>query len=156
MPPMTNDPGRCCPLNHWGIRSSEYEALTADGSARRSIHRSGHSHAASIVMTRPATPWTVIMGEIVRSASLSRRPLKRVMIQKPASFIHGKGFEPQPMFSWEQLNAEYVFELRWWTLAELQRAHTHDGLVTAPRHLAALLRDYLIAGPPNRPLEVDP
>ena len=66
------------------------------------------------------------------------------------------GFEPRPMFSWEQLNAEYVFELRWWTLAELQRAHTHDGLVTAPRHLPTLLRDYLISGPPNEPLEVDP
>ena len=66
------------------------------------------------------------------------------------------GFEPQPMFSWEQLNAEYVFELRWWTLADLQRAHTHDGLVTAPRHLPTLLRDYLISGPPNEPLDVEP
>ena len=50
-----------------------------------------------MVSTRPATPCSDIIGETVRSVSLSRSPLSRVMIQKPASFIHGKGFEPQPM-----------------------------------------------------------
>ncbi len=29
-------------------------------------------------------------------------------------------FTPVPRQSWEQLNAEYVFELRWWALTELR------------------------------------
>ena len=38
-----------------------------------------------------------IIGETVRRVWSSRRPLRRLMIQNPPSFIHGKGFEPQPM-----------------------------------------------------------
>lgn len=62
------------------------------------------------------------------------------------------GFVPQPMFSWQQLNAEYVFELRWWTLAELEAAGVH----TAPSALTALLRDYLANGAPPEPIDVEP
>lgn len=62
------------------------------------------------------------------------------------------GFEPQPMFSWEQLNAEFVYELRWWTLAELEAARVH----TAPRQLVKLLHDYLTLGPPPAPIDVEP
>jgi len=58
-------------------------------------------------------------------------------------------FEPQPRLSWDQLRAEYLFELRWWHLHEL-----HDGLPFVPtalhHHLTALLRD----GPPNHPVDV--
>ncbi len=62
------------------------------------------------------------------------------------------GFEPQPMFSWEQLNAEFVYELRWWTLAELEAARVH----TTPRQLVKLLHDYLTLGPPPAPIDVEP
>jgi 8-oxo-dGTP diphosphatase len=60
------------------------------------------------------------------------------------------GFEPTPAFTWEQLNAEYVFELRWWTLAELQSAAA-AGIVTAPMRLAELVADLLANGPPAEP-----
>ncbi len=58
-------------------------------------------------------------------------------------------FDPQPHLSWEQLHAEYVFELRWHTLDEVAAL---DGLAPASlaHHLATLLRD----GPPNEPVDV--
>ena len=59
-------------------------------------------------------------------------------------------FEPRPTFTWEQLNAEYVYELRWWTLAELEATDS----ITAPAELAALLRLLLAEGPPNEPWTV--
>ncbi len=61
------------------------------------------------------------------------------------------GFEPQPVFSWEQLNAEYVFEMRWWTLAEIESTDA----VLAPAALATLFAQYLVDGPPAEPIDVD-
>jgi 8-oxo-dGTP pyrophosphatase MutT (NUDIX family) len=59
-------------------------------------------------------------------------------------------FTPQPTLSWEQLNAEYVFEVRWWHPDDL-----HQATPIAPGrlgdHLAALRRD----GPPKQPFDVD-
>lgn len=66
------------------------------------------------------------------------------------------GFEPRPQFSWEALNAEYLFEIRWWTLAELQSASSAGEIITAPRELAALVDDLLTNGPPPVPPDVDP
>lgn len=48
-----------------------------------------------------------------------------------------EAFDPQPHFSWEELNAEFVFELRWWTLAEILAS---DGNF-APRTLGQRLQD---------------
>jgi ADP-ribose pyrophosphatase YjhB (NUDIX family) len=59
-------------------------------------------------------------------------------------------FEPLPGQSWEQLNAEYVTAIRWWTLAELERTEE----LVAPRRLAELLRTLLRDGPPAEPLDV--
>ena len=58
-------------------------------------------------------------------------------------------FTPAPALSWEQLNAEYVFEVRWWGLDELHLAHPL-GPAALGGHLATLLRD----GPPKEPLDV--
>lgn len=58
-------------------------------------------------------------------------------------------FEPSPALSWEQLNAEYVFEVRWWRLDELHTAQPHAPAALT-QHFAALLRD----GPPNEPVDV--
>lgn len=66
------------------------------------------------------------------------------------------GFEPQPLFSWEALNAEYLFEIRWWTLHELQAASNAGEIITAPSRLAALVEDLLANGPPAGPPDVDP
>ncbi len=58
-------------------------------------------------------------------------------------------FTPEPTLSWEQLNAEYVFELRWWTQAQLDEAAE----TFAPRRLAELLRSLLRDGPPPEPID---
>ena len=58
-------------------------------------------------------------------------------------------FEPAPHLSWEQLNAERVHELRWWSRDQLA---TDDALF-APRRLPALIADVLTAGPPPEALD---
>jgi 8-oxo-dGTP pyrophosphatase MutT (NUDIX family) len=65
--------------------------------------------------------------------------------------VRAAAFEPRPALTWAQLNAEFVFELRWWTLAEIAAA-TDVRFVPAAlgEHLAALLAD----GPPVEPLDV--
>lgn len=59
-------------------------------------------------------------------------------------------FVPQPALTWEQLNAEYVFEVRWWHPKEL-----HGATPVAParlaQHLATMRRD----GPPKHPIEIE-
>ena len=62
-------------------------------------------------------------------------------------------FVPQPTMSWEQLLAEHVHELRWWTADELLDA-ARDGVWFAPRQLPALVADLLANGPPSAPLEI--
>ena len=66
--------------------------------------------------------------------------------------VVASGFEPQPLFSWEQLNAEYLFEIRWWTPDDIEAAELH----TAPRALARLVRNHFRDGPPPEPFDVDP
>jgi 8-oxo-dGTP diphosphatase len=60
-------------------------------------------------------------------------------------------FEPQPAIGWEQMNAEFVFELRWWRLDEIEAA-TDVRFVPAP--LGELLRRLVAEGPPNPPIDV--
>lgn len=60
-------------------------------------------------------------------------------------------FEPRPRLTWEQLNSEFVFELRWWDLAGIRGASDLRFVPGAlGEHLAALLAD----GPPTEPLDV--
>jgi len=56
-------------------------------------------------------------------------------------------FEPRPAFSPEQLAAEGIEEIRWFTPDEL------DGIVTAPRRLPQLVRELLQNGPPAVPFD---
>ena len=62
--------------------------------------------------------------------------------------VRAPAFEPRPRLSWEQLNAEYVTAIRWWTLVELE-ASTET---FAPRRLPALLRALLEDGAPAQPV----
>ena len=63
--------------------------------------------------------------------------------------IRTRAFNPEPGHSWEQLNAEYVFELRWWAQAEL-----HEATETfAPRRLPELVRQLVRDGPPPEPID---
>jgi len=63
--------------------------------------------------------------------------------------VRTPAFEPSPRLSWDELRAEYLFEVRWWRLHELS-----DGLPFVPaalrQHLTSLLHD----GPPNHPVDV--
>jgi 8-oxo-dGTP pyrophosphatase MutT (NUDIX family) len=61
--------------------------------------------------------------------------------------VRAEAFEPQPSVD---LVAEFVHELRWWTLDELERSSEQF----APRRLAAHLRDLLEQGPPPEVVDV--
>jgi 8-oxo-dGTP diphosphatase len=63
--------------------------------------------------------------------------------------VRTAAFTPAPRLSWDELNAEYMFELRWWTQAELDAA----GDVFAPARLPELVRALVRAGPPAEPID---
>lgn len=60
-------------------------------------------------------------------------------------------FEPRPALDWEQLNAEYVFELRWWHIDDIVAA---DHLTFAPAELGRLLDHLHQHGPPTEPTDI--
>ena len=64
--------------------------------------------------------------------------------------VRAPAFEPAPQLSWEHLNGEYVFAIRWWTVDELEET----GEVFAPRRLPELVRDLVVNGPPAAPIDV--
>jgi ADP-ribose pyrophosphatase YjhB (NUDIX family) len=64
--------------------------------------------------------------------------------------VRAEAFEPAPQLSWEQLNGEYMFAIRWWTLDELEEAEE----TFAPRRLPELVRDLVVNGPPVLPIDV--
>lgn len=59
-------------------------------------------------------------------------------------------FEPVPRLSWEELRAEGMTAIPWWTLAELEAADA----IFAPRRLPVLLRELIQHGPPAEPVDV--
>jgi 8-oxo-dGTP pyrophosphatase MutT (NUDIX family) len=61
-------------------------------------------------------------------------------------------FEPQPRLSWDQLRAERLHEIRWWTLEEIVTGGL-DGVWFAPRRLPQLLRSLFTDGPPVVPID---
>ncbi len=62
--------------------------------------------------------------------------------------------EPNPHLGWEQLRAEHVHELRWWTLEEVEAAATGERMRFAPLEFPGLFRSVLIDGPPDAPVAV--
>ena len=64
--------------------------------------------------------------------------------------VRTEPFIPEPRLTWEEMNAEYVFELRWWSVEEIETAAT----TFAPTNLAAHLRRLLHTGPENQPVDV--
>jgi ADP-ribose pyrophosphatase YjhB (NUDIX family) len=60
-------------------------------------------------------------------------------------------FDPVPLIGWEAMRDEYVFELRWWTLDEIER---RGDLRFVPRRLAHHLRVLLANGGPPAPIDV--
>jgi len=66
--------------------------------------------------------------------------------------VHAAAFEPQPSLTWEQLRAERVHELRWWTPEEF--AAVDESVLFAPRRLPTLLADLVAMGAPAEPIDV--
>jgi ADP-ribose pyrophosphatase YjhB (NUDIX family) len=66
-----------------------------------------------------------------------------VLVRTPA-------FEPAPRFTAEELRAEYVTAMRWWSLRELEAGED----VFAPRRLPELVAALLRDGPPGEPVDV--
>ncbi len=70
--------------------------------------------------------------------------IERIYLVRTAVFI------PQPALTWEQLNAEYVFEVRWWHPHEL-----HGATPVAPARLAEHLANIRRDGPPKQAIEIE-
>lgn len=64
--------------------------------------------------------------------------------------VRTPSFEPAPRLSWEELRAEGMTAVRWWTPDELGAAEEHF----APRRLPLLVRELLLHGPPAEPIDV--
>ncbi len=61
-------------------------------------------------------------------------------------------FEPAPALTWEQLRAERLHELRWWTIDEIDEA-TRSGTRFAPGRLGRLMRSLADDGVPGAPVD---
>jgi 8-oxo-dGTP pyrophosphatase MutT (NUDIX family) len=59
-------------------------------------------------------------------------------------------FDPEPAIGWEQMNAEFVHEIRWWSVAEIEASDE----IFMPSGLAGHLRVLLRDGPPATPIDV--
>jgi 8-oxo-dGTP diphosphatase len=64
--------------------------------------------------------------------------------------IHCDAFEAAPRLTWAQMNAEFVHELRWWTLDEIAASDAHF----VPQELHMLLTTLLRDGPPTDSIDV--
>ena len=62
--------------------------------------------------------------------------------------VHTPPFEPAPHLTREQLEAENLMHMRWWTPAELIAHPTSDTEFFAPRRLPTLIADLITNGPP--------
>jgi len=65
--------------------------------------------------------------------------------------VRTPAFEPVPGHTWEQLNAERVSAVRWWTIDEILAAPESR---FAPRRLGTLLRELVDRGAPAEPIDV--
>lgn len=64
--------------------------------------------------------------------------------------VHVDPFDPVPVLTWEQLHAEFMTDIRWWSAEELA-ASTE---LHAPRRLPQLVAELRASGPPPEPIDV--
>lgn len=69
-----------------------------------------------------------------------------------AYLVRTPRFEPAPLLSTEQLRAEYLVDLRWWTVDELLAEP--DSTFFAPVHLPRLVHEVVALGPPAEPWDI--
>ena len=60
-------------------------------------------------------------------------------------------FEPQPSLDWDTLNAEYLFELRWWHIDEIAEAQTTFAPTELHKHAMNIIEDRI----PSLPINVE-
>ena len=60
-------------------------------------------------------------------------------------------FEPQPALDWDTLNAEYLFELRWWHIDEIAEAQTTFAPSGLHTHVMNIIEDRI----PSLPINVE-
>lgn len=65
--------------------------------------------------------------------------------------VRAERFDPEPAIGWDAMNEEFVFELRWWSIREIE---SRPDLRFVPRRLAPHLRRLLVDGPPAAPVPV--
>lgn len=65
-------------------------------------------------------------------------------------YVRSARFEPSPMLSWAELEAEGVTAIRWWTHEELTQCED----ILAPTRLAALITDLITDGLPSTAIDV--
>jgi len=65
--------------------------------------------------------------------------------------VRTRRFEPEPTIGWEAMHEEFVVELRWWTLDEIEQRSDQRFV---PRRLADHLRTLLREGASIEPLDV--
>ena len=58
-------------------------------------------------------------------------------------------FEPQPSLDWDTLNAEYLFELRWWHIDEIAAAQTTFVPSGLHAHVMNIIDDRIPSSPIN-------
>jgi 8-oxo-dGTP pyrophosphatase MutT (NUDIX family) len=64
--------------------------------------------------------------------------------------VRCEAFDAAPQLSWQQMNAEFVHELRWWTTEEISTSDVHF----VPQELHGLLTTLLRDGPPTESIDV--
>jgi 8-oxo-dGTP pyrophosphatase MutT (NUDIX family) len=62
-------------------------------------------------------------------------------------------FEPAPTLTWEQLNAEHLMEIGWWTPTDVARFVPTEAEYFAPRRFASLYASVLAEGVPDVPFD---
>jgi 8-oxo-dGTP diphosphatase len=67
--------------------------------------------------------------------------------------IEGPAFEPAPRLSVDQLRAENLMQIRWWTQDELAAFVPTDTELFAPRRLPELIASLLADGVPDVPVD---
>jgi 8-oxo-dGTP pyrophosphatase MutT (NUDIX family) len=66
--------------------------------------------------------------------------------------VRTRSFEPSPRLGRDELRAEGVTAIRWWTVDELEAAD----VMFAPRSLPSLVGELVLSGPPGDVVEVGP
>jgi 8-oxo-dGTP pyrophosphatase MutT (NUDIX family)/GNAT superfamily N-acetyltransferase len=71
--------------------------------------------------------------------------------QERVHLVRTEPFEPRPALDWDQLRAEFVTDVRWWTMDELLASRE----AFVPRHLARLAEEVLNRDPTTSPFRLE-